>query len=123
MRRNAVLSVILLSGCIVSAGCSFHGVRNETGNPIAEANVQQIVNGKSTATDILGLFGAPTHTSTLGPNEVYVYKNCKTGGAGVSVLGLGHTGMTERCNSLSVTIDKGSGVVQSYNYQKMFDAD
>ena len=73
--------------------------------------------------DILGLFGAPTHTSTLGPNEVYVYKNCKTGGAGVSVLGLGHTGMTERCNSLSVTIDKGSGVVQSYNYQKMFDAD
>ncbi len=116
---------IFLSGVLALSliGCSVHGMRSETGNPINEANVRQIVNGKTNASEVLGLFGAPTQTTTLGGNEIYIYKNCKVGGAGVSVAGIGHTGTKERCNSLSITIDKASGIVQSYNYQKMFDTD
>lgn len=111
-----VLSISLI-------GCGVHGVRTETGNPINEANVRQIVNGKTTASEVLGLFGAPTQTTTLGGNEIYIYKNCKVGGAGIQVMGIGHTGTKERCNTLSVTLDKNTGIVQNYNFQKMFDAD
>ncbi len=120
MFRSFLLSGILIISLI---GCSVHGVRTETGNPINEDNVKKIVNGKTTASEVLGLFGAPTQTTTLGNNEIYIYKNCKVGGAGISVIGVGHTGTKERCNSLSITIDKASGIVQNYNYQKMFDAD
>jgi outer membrane protein assembly factor BamE (lipoprotein component of BamABCDE complex) len=120
MIKKSLLVVALSAGLI---GCSVHGVRTETGNPINEDNVRRIVNGKTTASDVLGLFGAPTQTTTLGNNEIYIYKNCKVGGAGISVISVGHTGMKERCNSLSITIDKTSGIVQNYNYQKMFDTD
>ncbi|MCX8031547.1 MAG: hypothetical protein N3A59_08240 [Thermodesulfovibrionales bacterium] len=104
-------------------GCAVHGVRTETGNPINEANVRKIENGKTTASEVLGLFGAPNQTTTLGNNEIYLYKNCKVGGAGFSIAGIGHTGTKERCNSLAITIDKTTGIVQNYNFQKMFDAD
>lgn len=115
-----VLLVTVLGVSLI--GCSVHGVRTETGNPINEGNVRKIVNGKTTAGEVLGLFGAPTQTTTLGNNEIYIYKNCKVGGAGISVIGIGHTGTKERCNTLSVTLDKTSGVVQSYNFQKMFES-
>jgi len=120
MFKKVILAAVLSASLV---GCSFHGMRSETGNPINEANVRQIVNGKTTAGEVLGLFGAPTQTTTLGNNEIYIYKNCKVGGAGISVASIGHTGMKERCNSLSVTIDKASGIVQSHNFQKMFDTD
>lgn len=120
MFKKVILAAALSASLI---GCSVHGMRSETGNPINESNVRQIVNGKTTAGEVLGLFGAPTQTTALGGNEIYIYKNCKVGGAGVSVIGIGHTGTKERCNSLSVTIDKASGIVQSHNYQKMFDAE
>jgi len=120
MVKQTLVAALMAVGLI---GCSVHGVRTETGNPINEDNVRRIVNGKTTASDVLGLFGAPTQTTTLGNNEIYIYKNCKVGGAGIRVIGVGHTGTKERCNSLSITIDKTSGIVQNYNYQKMFDAD
>lgn len=120
MFKKALLATALAVSLV---GCAFHGMRSETGNPINESNVRQIVNGKTTAGEVLGLFGAPTQTTTLGSNEIYIYKNCKVGGAGISVAGIGHTGTKERCNSLSITIDKSSGIVQSHNFQKMFDTD
>ncbi|MCX8070732.1 MAG: hypothetical protein N2738_09540 [Thermodesulfovibrionales bacterium] len=118
-----ILLGIVLGVTIFSYGCAIHGVRSETGNPIPDDKVKQIVNGKTTSTEIFGLFGAPTQTSTIGNNEIYIYKNCKIGGTGISVAGIGHTGSKERCNSLSITVDKTTGIVQNYNYQKMFDAD
>ena len=115
------LSVLL--GSFLLFGCSVHGVKHESGNPIDESKVNQIVEGKTTATDILGMFGAPTITSSLGDNEMYIYKNCKTGGSEFSAFGLGKSSTTERCNSLTVTIDKETGIVKCYNYQNMFDAE
>jgi len=118
MIKKVILTTVLTASLV---GCSFHGMRSETGNPINEANVRQIVNGKTTAGEVLGLFGVLTQTTTLGGNEIYIYKNCKVGGAGISVVGIGHTGTKERGNALSVTIDKASGIVRSHNFQKMFD--
>lgn len=120
MKKAIVMGVLAAT---LLAGCGVHGVRTETGNPIADDKVKQIVNGRTTATDIFGLFGAPQQTTTIGGNEIYIYKNCKVGGAGIQVMGIGHTGTKERCNSLSITVDKATGIVQNYNYQKMFDTD
>lgn len=120
--RRIIISGVLLAA-LLTAGCSIQGVRTETGNPIPDSKVNQIVNGKTTATEILGLFGAPSQITAIGENEIYIYKNCKVGGAGVRVMSIGHTGTKERCNSLAITVNKATGIVQNYNLQKMFDAD
>ncbi len=119
-----IVAVAMAFGLILAVlvGCSVQGIKSETGNPILEAHISQIVDGKTDANDILGLFGAPTTTSVLGAKEVYIYKNCKVGGTGVSVMGIGRTDSTERCNSLSVTIERSTGIVSAHNFQKMFDA-
>jgi outer membrane protein assembly factor BamE (lipoprotein component of BamABCDE complex) len=118
----ASASFIIL-GFLISSGCSVYGIKNETGNPIVENNVRKIVNGKTTASEILELFGAPTQTSSLGDNELYIYKNCKSSGSMVAVPFVGQSGTKERCNTLTVTIAKKSGMVENYNFQKMFEGD
>ena len=125
MKMSSVVQFILfvLLGSFFLVGCSVHGVKHESGNPIDEKKVNQIEEGKTTATDVLGMLGAPTMTSKLGDNEMYIYKNCKTGGSDFSAFGLGQSSTTERCNSLTVTIDNETGIVKCYNYQKMFDAE
>jgi outer membrane protein assembly factor BamE (lipoprotein component of BamABCDE complex) len=102
-------------------GCAVHGVKHESGNPINEDNVKKIVDGRTTTTDIIALFGAPTLTSTAGPEEIYVYKHCKSGGTGFSIAGLGSTSTKEICNVLTVSFDKEKGTVKSHNYQKNWD--
>lgn len=124
MRTLAVFSAFMILLLITS--CAFHTVRQETGNPIPADKVALIVDGKTTAEQILGWFGAPTFVNQVGQNDIYVYKNCKTGGGGGSVwIGatVGHTRQTERCNSLSVTIDRATGIVKAHNFQKMFDTE
>ena len=118
MRYLILSSFVVLLSLII--GCSIQGIKSETGNPIPETKISQIIPGKTTATDVLGLFGAPTMTTTLGNDQLFIYKNCKTGGTGFTTLGFGQTNSKERCNSLSITIDKTTGLVLNKNYQKMF---
>lgn len=124
---NRVLLFALFAALLVTGCASIGGSKSEVGNPIDKSKVSQIMNGKTTATEILGLFGAPSMTTTLGGNEIFSYKNCRTGGTGVGlnllVASVGTTGSKERCNTLSVTIDKTTGVVQNYNFQQMFETD
>ncbi len=123
MSKGICVSLMVIFLAIAAIGCSVYGIKTETGNPIVEENVRKIVNGKTTASEVLGLFGAPTQNSVLADNELYVYKNCKTGGTAVAVPFVGQYGSKERCNTLTVTIDRKSGIVQTYNFQKMFEGD
>ncbi len=123
MSKAVFVSLMIIVLAIATSGCSIYGIKTETGNPIVEDNVRKIVNGKTTGTQVFELFGAPTQTSILGDNELYVYKNCKTGGTAVAVPFVGQYGSKERCNTLTITLDKKTGIVQNYNYQRMFEGD
>ena len=78
--RSIALLICLLFGAL---GCMKSS--HTSGHPIADDKVSQIVDGKTTSEEILAWFGAPTSTSTLGDNILYVYRFTKTTGSGVYV--------------------------------------
>lgn len=91
-----------------------------TGNPIDETSVTKILDGQTTEDQIISWFGAPTTTSQLGDNVLYIYKYCKTSGSGLYTGYFGQTKSVEKCNELTVTFDKASGTVKTHRYQKAF---
>ena len=91
-----------------------------TGNPIDETAVGKIVDGQTTQDQIINWFGAPTTTSQLGDNVLYIYKYCKTSGSGVYTGYFGQTKTEEKCNELTVTFDKATGTVKVHNFKKAF---
>ena len=100
---------------LVSAGCSVHSGKVETGKVLDEASIKKIVDGKTTGSEIMVLFGAPTKTSRLGKEELFVYKHCTTDSSSVTVTAIGHTGSQEKCNELSIVLDE-SGVVKNHGF-------
>jgi outer membrane protein assembly factor BamE (lipoprotein component of BamABCDE complex) len=93
---------------------------NVTGNPIDETAVRKIIDGSTTQEQIISWFGAPTTTSELGGNVLYVFKYCKTSGSGFYTGYFGQTKTKENCNELTVTFDKNTGTVKAHNYKKAF---
>ena len=108
--------VLLLSGGIQSCATS----EAITGSPIDETLVAKIVDGQTTQDQIISWFGAPTTTSQLGDNVLYIYKYCKTSGSGLYTGYFGQTKSVEKCNELTVTFDKATGTVKAHNFQKAF---
>ena len=123
MKQTKHMYPWILLGCMILiitvGGCAFHGIKQETGRPIDESKVRQIVKGKTTADEILAWFGAPTTTSRLGGNELFVYKHCTNQGSTLALPYIGKTETKEICNELTVTFNK-SGRVKAYNYRKRF---
>ncbi len=91
-----------------------------TGSPIDPELVARIVDGQTTQDQIISWFGAPTTTSQLGDNVLYIYKYCKTSGSGLYTGYFGQTKSVEKCNELTVTFDKSTGTVKAHNFQKAF---
>ncbi|MEW6261894.1 MAG: hypothetical protein AB1641_02350 [Thermodesulfobacteriota bacterium] len=122
----AILLVLALTltGCLDSIGAVRSvGVQrssDERGNPIVEENIGKIVPNKTTATDLVGLFGMPVRTETLGKNTIYVYEHCRSTSTGLSALGMGQSGSSEKCNRLTVTLDPQTDLVKNHNWQKVF---
>ncbi len=110
------VAVFLLSAGLQSCATS----ETVTGNPIDETLVSRIVDGQTTQDQIISWFGAPTTTSQLGDNVLYIYKYCKTSGSGLYTGYFGQTKSVEKCNELTVTFDKATGTVKAHNYQKAF---
>lgn len=109
-------AVVLLSAGLQSCATS----ETVTGNPIDSSLVARIVDGKTTEQQIITWFGAPTTTSELGENVLYIYKYCKTSGSGLYTGYFGQTKSVEKCNELTVTFDKTTGTVKAHNFQKAF---
>ncbi len=119
-------TITLYIGIMILAlltACSFHGVKRDTGNPIDERKVAQIIDGTTTGIEAVGIFGAPTVTSKIADTEAYIYKHCRTSGSGFSFSGIGNTSTAERCNTLTVVVDQVTGIVRKHSFQKVFDAE
>lgn len=120
--------IILLGALFASvAGCYTFGLgytddEQVTGNRIDENKIRQIKKGETDSTELLILFGEPESIREIDKNKTYVYKNCKSGGSGVTVYGYGSSSGEERCNILTVILDS-TGMVRGYNYNKGFEDD
>lgn len=116
---RSLIGLLMCAGLSLSGCIAMHGVRQETGKPLDERRVAQIVKGRTTAEEILTWFGTPTSTSRLGGNELFVYKHCKNEGSTVMLPLAGQTQMREVCNELTVTLT-ASGYVKAHSWQKRF---
>lgn len=112
----AIMAVLLVATGIQSCATS----EAITGSPIDPTLVAKIVDGQTTQDQIITWFGAPTTTSQLGDNVLYIYKYCKTSGSGLYTGYFGQTKSVEKCNELTVTFDKATGTVKAHNFQKAF---
>ena len=113
----ASLSVVvaLMSGCAVSSSSM------EVGHNIDEASIKSIHDGHTTLVDVINTYGAPTKTSRAGPNDLYIYKHCVSGGTAVRVVGLGDNSSKQRCESLTVAVNRETGMVTSHNFKDELD--
>ena len=116
LTSTAFAAIVFLAVGIQSCATS----EQITGNPIDETAVGKIVDGQTTQDQIINWFGAPTTTSQLGDNVLYIYKYCKTSGSGLYTGYFGQTKSEEKCNELTVTFDKATGTVKVHNFKKAF---
>jgi hypothetical protein len=116
--------MVLALGGILS-GCSPVGISSHsyvTGNPIPEENIKKIQNGKTTVDEVFSMFGTPEQTVDMGDVNLFIYKQCKVKGRSIDVrvVDVGSSSGESRCNTLTLTIDKETKVVKTYNWQKVF---
>jgi len=123
-RQNAisphifVLALFLSSIAAMLESCATS--QQTTGRPIDPPTVGRIVDGQTTTDDIITWFGAPTSTSSLGENQLYIYKYCVSKGSGFSVGYFGQTKSEEKCDELTVTFNK-EGKVKAHNFIKRIE--
>jgi hypothetical protein len=116
--QSKLRTIFILGVAFVSLSCAYHGMNFETGKPINEKDVSKIVVGETTGSQVLSWFGAPTKITRLGDEEVFVYRYCKTEGSSTFIVFAGQTGTKEKCNELSVTLNKTTGKVSNFGYIK-----
>jgi outer membrane protein assembly factor BamE (lipoprotein component of BamABCDE complex) len=112
--RIAMTKIIITLGIILLLVSCVHTAKLETGKPIEETQIEHIKKGLTTSAEIISLFGAPSLTSTVGEEELFIYKFCITD---YRVTQLS-TSSKENCNELTLTFDKITGKVKDYNYRK-----
>jgi len=120
MMKNLTLTAFAMIVFLATGIQSCATSEQITGNPIDETAVAKIVDGKTTQDEIINWFGAPTSTSQLGDNVLYIYRYCKTSGSGLYTGYFGQTKTEEKCNELTITFDKDKGTVKTHRYQKVF---
>ena len=101
--------------CLFISGCSYHSGKVETGKELDQSSIEKIEDGKTTGSQILVWFGAPTKSSRLGKEELFVYKFCTTDSSTFTVTALGHSGSKQKCDELSVVLDE-SGIVKNHGF-------
>jgi outer membrane protein assembly factor BamE (lipoprotein component of BamABCDE complex) len=116
---TAILVILLLTSlsfCLES--CATSSI--VTGRPIDPSTVHNITDGQTKSEEIITWFGAPTTTSQLGDNALYIYKYCVSKGSGFSLGYYGNTSAEEKCDELTITFDK-EGIVKAHNFIKRID--
>lgn len=100
---------------VLSVGCSYHSGKVETGKSLTQSSIDRIVDGETTGSQILVWFGAPSKSSRLGKEELFVYKHCTTDSSTLTVTALGHSGSKEKCDELSVVLGE-NGIVKNHGF-------
>jgi hypothetical protein len=112
MKKSLAIGVVLI---LVATGCAFHSASVETGKNLDTSSIAKIVDGSTTGSQILVWFGAPTKSTRLGKEELFVYKQCTTDSSSVAVTVIGHTGSKEKCDELSIVLDE-NGIVKNHGF-------
>ncbi len=112
--RDTMVKIIISFGVILCLMGCVHTSTWETGKPIRGIQMQKIVKGQTTSSEIISLFGAPTSTSTTSQEEFFIYKFCRQEYSVSRISG----SSKEYCNELTISFDKNTGKVKDYNYQK-----
>jgi outer membrane protein assembly factor BamE (lipoprotein component of BamABCDE complex) len=116
--KNKIVLILILFLTSLSFSLESCAVSEQvTGRPIDTTLVQNIAEGKTKSEDIITWFGAPSSTSQLGDNTLYIYKYCVSKGSGVYTGYFGKTTTEEKCDELTVTFDK-EGMVKAHNFVK-----
>jgi len=80
--RYAVIVLIIISLC---SGCALFG-KNKEFQPFDVSALDTIAPGKSTATDITAIFGAPTEVVKMSNGNAYIYRRSISKGTGVWLI-------------------------------------
>lgn len=104
LRGNMIKKILLTTALAISlVGCSIHhGVKKEIESPIDRSKVGRIVNGETTANEIL------RHFLETGKLSNFFYAHCEKKNTLNFLLFSKEDG---KCNILLVTFDKKSGIV------------
>lgn len=113
MKNGFLLSGVFL--IFLTAACSFHSAKVETGKKLDETAIAKISDGETTGSQILVWFGAPTKSTRLGKEELFVYKQCTTDSSSITITAIGHTGSKEKCDELSIVLDE-NGIVKNHGF-------
>ena len=98
-------------------GCSYHSAEVETGKSLDDSKINQIVDGETAGSQILVWFGAPSKSTRLGKEELFVYKHCTTDSSTLTVTAIGRTGSKENCDELSIVLNE-EGIVKNHGFVK-----
>ncbi len=108
-----VLTVVLIQGCKSISGMTVtRKAVSSSGQDIDRAKVQQIAKGKTTSTEIITWFGAPTSTSASGNFNFITYKYCETS------VSMWAGSQRDDCDTLTVTINQTTSKVTGYNLEE-----
>lgn len=80
--RYAVIVLVIIVLC---SGCALFG-KNKESQPFDASALNNIAPGKSTATDITALFGAPTEVVKMSNGNAYIYKRSVAKGTGIWLI-------------------------------------
>lgn len=105
----------------LATGCAVSSSSSETGHNIQEDSIAHIRDGHTTLTQVINLFGTPSKTSRAGANDLYTYLHCVSDGSSVAIAGAGNTSRKEHCESLTVAVDRETGVVTSHSFKDELD--
>ncbi|MBI4823150.1 MAG: hypothetical protein HY805_02825 [Nitrospirae bacterium] len=86
-------------------------------DPVNEENTAKLINGKSTKSDVVELFGAPTTVSADDKEEIYMYEKCLGSskvGTGLATFGVSSS---SSCKKLMIMLDRNTEAVIRYSYQ------
>jgi hypothetical protein len=108
------MSIVIIS-TLSMMGCAFHSANVETGKKLDKQKINQIVDGKTAGSQILVWFGAPSKSTRLGKEELFVYKQCNTDSSSVVITAIGHTDSKENCDELSIVLTE-DGIVKNHGF-------
>jgi hypothetical protein len=100
---------------LIISGCHYNTSTAETGKQISDKVVSGIIDGKTTGSQIISWFGAPTETSRLGNDELFIYKHCTTDSTTLRLPGLENSDSKEKCSELSIVLN-GNDIVKSHGF-------
>lgn len=98
------LLLFLLGGTLLTSGCAIG--RRWTNLPIDPAKVAQLEPGKTTAAEVVELFGGPVEVVQLGRRTAYRYEGTQTKISGIVLVIVGTFNTDTRSDFLWVFFDE-----------------